>query len=80
MDWSYDGLHQLLKYSTYAFIAWVISWILFFIMLPLMVSVFGKVKGAALNYGISWASMALIIVGLELYNKKDDYDTYVDSL
>jgi uncharacterized membrane protein len=80
MDWSINGLQQLLKYSTYAFIAWVSSWILFFLLLPLMITIFGKVKGAAVNYGISWASMVFIIIGLELYNKKEDYDTYIDTL
>ena len=45
-----------------------------------MISIFGKVKGAAVNYGISWASMIIIIIALELYNKKEDYDPYIDTL
>jgi hypothetical protein len=34
-------------------------------MLPFMIHFFGKVKGAVVNYGFSWISMVIIILGLE---------------
>lgn len=55
----------IIKRSVYAFTGWVLSWILFFIMLPSMISYFGKVKGTSLNYGFSWISMVTIILVLE---------------
>ncbi len=30
-----------------------------------MIHFFGKVKGGLLNYGFSWVSMVIIILGLE---------------
>jgi hypothetical protein len=61
----YSKYHNLIEYSEYAFTGWAISWILFFIMLPFMIHFFGKVKGAVVNYGFSWISMVIIILGLE---------------
>lgn len=61
----YNNYHNLVEYSEYAFTGWALSWILFFIMLPLMIHFFGRVKGAIFNYGFSWISMILIILGLE---------------
>ena len=61
----YYKYHNLIEYSEYAFTGWVITWILFFIMLPFMIHFFGKVKGVFLNYGFSWISMVIIILGLE---------------
>jgi hypothetical protein len=61
----YSKYHNLIEYSEYAFTGWILSWILFFIMLPFMIHFFGKVKGAVVNYGFSWISMIIIIVGLE---------------
>ena len=56
---------MIIKRSVYAFTGWFLSWVLFFIMLPFMVSYFGKVKGVSLNYGFSWISMVAIILALE---------------
>jgi hypothetical protein len=61
----YSKYHNLIEYSEYAFTGWALSWILFFIMLPFMIHFFGKVKGAVVNYGFSWISMVIIILGLE---------------
>jgi hypothetical protein len=61
----YSKYHNLIEYSEYAFTGWILSWILFFIMLPFMFRFFGKVKGGLLNYGFSWVSMVIIILGLE---------------
>ena len=58
--------NELIYFSAYAFTGWLASWILFFIMLPCMVRFFGKVKGVSFNYAFSWASMILIILGLEV--------------
>ncbi len=55
----------LITRSVYAFTGWFLSWVLFFIMLPFMLSYFGKVKGVSLNYGFSWVSMIAIILALE---------------
>ena len=61
----YTKYHNLVEYSEYAFTGWALSWILFFIMLPIMIHFFGRIKGALFNYGFSWISMILIILGLE---------------
>ena len=65
----YSKYHNLIEYSEYAFTGWFLSWILFFIMLPFMIHLFGKMKGAAVNYGFSWISMVIIILGLEFSTK-----------
>jgi|LauGreDrversion4_2_1035121.scaffolds.fasta_scaffold28433_4 hypothetical protein len=70
MDYSIDGIQKILKYSSYAVIAWALSWVIFFIMLPFMVKVFGKVRGGALNYAFSWITMPIIILGLEYFRRK----------
>ncbi len=62
----YNRYETIIKYSTYAFAGWVSSWVLFFIMLPSMIGYFGKVKGAFLNYALSWISMILIIIILTI--------------
>jgi hypothetical protein len=62
----YDKYETIIKYSTYAFAGWVLSWGLFFIMLPLMVGYFGKVKGAFVNYILSWISMIIFILLLSI--------------
>ena len=70
-----EKIQKLVKYSTYAFVAWAASWILFFIMLPFMINMFGKVRGSAINYAISWITMPLIILGLEYYNRLQKKET-----
>jgi hypothetical protein len=62
----YTKYEKIIKYSTYAFSGWFLSWVLFFIMLPSMISYFGKVKGAFLNYAFSWISMILFIIILSV--------------
>ena len=62
----YNKYETIIQYSTYAFAGWVLSWGLFFIMLPLMIRYFGKVKGAFVNYILSWISMIIFIVLLSI--------------
>ena len=62
----YDKYETIIKYSTYAFAGWVLSWVLFCMMLPLMVGYFGKVKGAFVNYILSWISMIIFILLLSI--------------
>ena len=78
MDWSYDGIQKLIKLSAYAFVGWAISWILFFLLLPIMVSSFGKVKGTGINYALSWVSMVVVIIVLELFYRKEKKDVYLE--
>ena len=78
MDWSYDGIQKLIKLSAYAFAGWAISWILFFLLLPIMVSSFGKVKGTGINYALSWVSMVVVIIVLELFYRKEKKDVYLE--
>lgn len=78
MDWSIDGLQKLIKLSAYAFAGWAISWILFFLLLPIMVSTFGKVKGTGINYALSWVSMVVVILVLELFYRKEKKDVYLE--
>lgn len=61
----YTKYNTLIKGSEYAFTGWVSSWILFFIMLPFMIHFFGKIKGTFFNYGFTYISMILIILGLD---------------
>ncbi len=70
MELTVEGLQKVLKYSSYAVIAWALSWVIFFIMLPFMVKAFGKVRGGALNYALSWITMPIIILGLEYFRRK----------
>ena len=65
----YYKYYKLIEYSEYAFTGWFLSWILFFVMFPFMIRLFGKVKGAVINYGFSWISMVIIILGLEFSTK-----------
>ncbi len=80
MDLSIDGIQKLIKLSAFAFTGWAVSWILFFVLLPLMVNVFGKVRGAALNYGLSWVSMVVVIIGLEYFYQKEKQDIDLEAL
>ena len=59
---------DLIEFSVYAFTGWLSSWILFFAMLPFMVKYFGKIKGVAYNYALSWVSMITIILALEYWS------------
>ena len=61
----YHKYDEIIRFSVYAFTGWFLSWVLFFIMLPLMMRVYGKIRGASLNYAFSWFSMIAIILGLE---------------
>lgn len=70
----YYEYETIIKYSSFAFAGWFLSWVLFFIMFPGMISIFGKVKGAFLNYAFSWISMFVIIVIFEnsfIYKKNN---------
>ncbi len=33
---------------------YILSWVIFFILLPVFITIFGKVKGTAINYALSW--------------------------
>ena len=57
----------IIQFSAYTFTGWLSSWILFFMMVPFMVKYFGKVQGISINYALSWITMILIIIGLELW-------------
>ncbi len=57
---------NLFNLSTNALISYVVSWAIFFITLPFFVRVFGSAKGAAINYGISWVTMAAMMYGLHV--------------
>lgn len=72
MEWTIDGIRRILELSTYAFAGWVISWLVFFALLPYMTAMLGKVRGAAVNYGLSWVVMAAVILGLEFGIEKED--------
>lgn len=63
---------NILEISTNVGIAYFVSWTFFFLTLPLFITVFGKVKGSAINYGISWLVMlgvAWLIEKYDLINK-----------
>ncbi len=65
-----EKIQKIIKLSAYAFIAWVLSWVFFFITLPFMIGIFGKVRGSAINYAISWITLPIIILALEFFVKK----------
>jgi hypothetical protein len=59
-----------------ALIGYIISWLYFFIALPIFQTLFGRARGTAVNYGISWivwivATHTLTII----YSKGDELDT-----
>jgi hypothetical protein len=59
-----------------ALIGYVISWLYFFMALPIFQTLFGKVKGTAVNYGVSWIVWIIAIHALTvLYSKGDELDT-----
>lgn len=49
------------KLTINALIAYIASWGYFFISLQLVTRIFGKAKGTALNYGISWIVMIIVL-------------------
>jgi hypothetical protein len=51
MEW------DIQKLIAYLGIAYVVSWAFFFVTLPLFIYFFGKVKGGAITYGVSWIVM-----------------------
>ena len=57
-------LQPILKYSIYAVVAWILSWVIFFLILPVMITMFGKLYGTAVNYAITWVTSPLIIIVL----------------
>jgi hypothetical protein len=56
---------DILRLSSYALIGYIVSWMYFFISLPFIVQIFGKIKGSAINYGISWIIMIVIVYILQ---------------
>ncbi len=64
MSWS---LQELIAYIG---IAYFVSWGFFFITLPLFLYFFGKVKGSAITYGLSW----IVMLGITWYLKKMGID------
>ena len=63
-------MESFLKLSTYAIISYIISWLYFLITLPLFIAFFGKVKGSAINYGISWILMIVVVYILQRFGEK----------
>jgi len=49
-------------------VSYFVSWIFFFLMLPLFVTIFGKVNGTVIAYGISWVFMLGVVWIIEKYN------------
>lgn len=71
MDFSIEGVQKLLKYSSYAVIAWAISWGIFFLALPFMINAFGKIRGTTINYAFSWITLPILIFVLEYFHRKE---------
>jgi hypothetical protein len=67
MDTILDRLKQL---TVTAAIGYAISWTYFFATLSLFQGAFGKVKGAGINYGISWLVWIAASAGLTLMEKR----------
>ncbi len=42
--------------------SYIISWIYFFFTVPFMIYFYGPLKGAGINYIISWILMIILIV------------------
>jgi hypothetical protein len=42
-------------------LAYGISWLYFFFTVSIIVSIFGKINGVLINYGISWVIMIILI-------------------
>ncbi len=59
-DWKALGVNTAVGY--------VGSWLLFFVLLKPFMLAFGKIKGAALNYGFSWLTWLGIRYVMQLYN------------
>lgn len=70
---------KILTMSTYALIGFILSWVYFFISLPLVVRIFGKVKGATINYGISWVVMVAVIYVLQKLKPEHKIPQPVDA-
>ncbi len=59
-------------------ISYFISWGFFFVLLPFFVLIFGRVKGTAINYIVSWAFMigvAWMIEKYDVVNKMNSYSS-----
>jgi uncharacterized membrane protein len=57
-----QDIHDFIaKLSLMTIIAYIISWGVFLLVLPGMISLFGKLYGTAITYGISWSTMLIII-------------------
>jgi hypothetical protein len=57
----HDAQDFIAKLSLMTVIAYIISWGVFLLVLPGMVSLFGKISGTALTYAISWGTMLILI-------------------
>lgn len=57
----HDAQDFIAKLSLMTVIAYIIAWGVFLLVLPGMVSLFGKISGTALTYAISWGTMLILI-------------------
>lgn len=62
---------SFIQLSTFAIVSYIISWLYFFSTLPFFITVFGKVKGSAINYGISWLVMILVVYFMQKLKAQD---------
>ncbi len=56
-----------------ALIGYVLSWIYFLGTIIYFQKLFGKVKGSAINFGLSWIVWFIIFYSLHKLNPKGDY-------
>ncbi len=57
-------------------ISYFISWGFFFLTLPFFVLTFGRVKGTAINYIVSWAFMIGVAWMIEKYDVVNKMKSY----
>jgi len=59
---------NLEEFATNVGISYFISWGFFFLILPVFIMIFGRVKGAAIAYGVSWIFMLGVAGFIEKYD------------
>ena len=68
-----EGILDRVKQLTFtAALGYAISWIYFFLTVSYFQSVFGKVKGAGINYGVSWIVWIAVSTALTMMEKRAD--------
>ena len=56
------------KLSWHLLIGYGLSWLYFFCTVRIFTSLFGNIFGAALNYGISWILLIVVVFALQKLN------------